>query len=76
VAAIRVQKDGVVTGGGPQQHRSEIIAAGCPAITMMMANRFDVCADDIGKEVSLLRLKYGAASPAVAGQQMMAPKKK
>ena len=78
VAAIRVQKDGVVLVVGHSNTVPEIIAAlGGPAITIDDGEYDSMFVLTIsGKEVSLLRLKYGADSAAVAGQQMMAPKKK
>jgi broad specificity phosphatase PhoE len=82
VAAIRRHKDGVVLVVGHSNTVPEIIAAlGGPAVKIEDSEYDSLFVLTIsGKNVSLLRLHYGAASaagdPAMRKQPMMVPKKK
>jgi broad specificity phosphatase PhoE len=82
VAAIRAQKDGVVLVVGHSNTVPEIIAAlGGPAVQIEDGEYDSLFVLTIsGKDVSLMRLRYGAASapgdPASRGQPMLVPKKK
>ena len=82
VAAIRAQKDGVVLVVGHSNTVPEIIAAlGGPTVKIEDSEYDSFFVLTIsGKDVSLLRLHYGAASapagPAMRNQPMMVPKKK
>jgi broad specificity phosphatase PhoE len=80
VAAIRRHKDGVALVVGHSNTVPEIIAAlGGPPVKIEDSEYDSMFVLTIsGKDVSLLRLRYGAASmPGVtSGQPMMLPKKK
>ena len=80
VAAIQAKKDGAVLVVGHSNTLPEIVASlGGPAVKIGDGEYDSMFVLTIsGKDVSLLRLRYGAASPAgaVPGQPMMVPKKK
>jgi broad specificity phosphatase PhoE len=82
VAAIRRHKDGVVLVVGHSNTLPEIIAGlGGPAVKIEDSEYDSLFVLTIsGKDVSLLRLHYGAASapgdPAMRNQPMKVPKKK
>ena len=76
--AIRGHKDGVVLVVGHSNTLPEIIAAlGGPEVKIGDGEYDSLFVLTIsGKDVTLLRLRYGAASAPAGVQQMMAPKKK